>query len=453
MHRKICRRYAVVVLSRILIRIFLLAAGASVGLLLLESTRIHAQYYFHLLPSAADDLVDRPTIPSISTTGPIYRKRSEVPAAALEFNSKVQFIFTMGLEGTGHHLMGDIVQASPAMQQLTDEKFRIWPDLARRAQRLLFQDYNNTKIDKKTRSSTSTSSHHHGKPTRNLTSVGLWNAHCAPRKDAASLEERLIERLELIEETATESLERSRRRRRRRRKVKNYNQTMDDYDYDYDYDTEEEDEDDRSPLVFPINTLSTLSDYGEVSYPNFRGDCRPLNYPDLNLWYNACRKAEVDCLHVYLYRHPMEIINSVVRRGFGTMDASNMQMYIVDLRVMANQLRMYANRTLGCFGFFEAGERHSWIEALQDLWKWGDNHNEKNDDDDDDGDDDNSTRIYHDFIDQIYQRPPAHRGDGIKGKDEQLMEALQHPIYGPFVRSWWNVHNHAIDTCLQAVRS
>jgi hypothetical protein len=61
----------------------------------------------------------------------------------------------------------------------------------------------------------------------------------------------------------------------------------------------------KSPLLsFPVNTLpapGTGVTVGMVSYASFGGSCRKLNNPSLDLFYNACDKAQVDCRHVDMY--------------------------------------------------------------------------------------------------------------------------------------------------------
>ncbi len=322
-----------------------------------------------------------------STNAYYYRNRSQM---TYEFNSTVQFIFTVGLEGTGHHLMGSITSESPAVERLNN--FSIWNEHVGSLQHLLFA--------------------HPGDQT--TLPMGIWNAHCVPEREASTLEDSIVDALNAIEGQANKMI------------VKNGQQRQDTFKSTATL-TE------RTTLPLPLNTAYAKhrGRYGQVSYPNFRGKCRPLNYPDLNLLYNACRKAKVDCLQVYIYRHPLEVLNSISRRGFGNDDTSTMQMYITNLHVIANQLRLHASRTLGCFGFFSDDPKDLyWVDAQKDLWAW---------------EDDTQHRL---FMDSVYEKPK--HDDSNMTNEEKMQEYLSHSAGRAFVQSWWNVHQHALQVCRQA---
>jgi len=272
--------------------------------------------------------------------------------------------------------MGEIAAISPAVRRLRD--LHIWEEKVGKLQHLLFSYYEGKNAALET---------------------GIWNAHCAPRKAASKLEMLITGQLREIEEQANIMIEQG---------LVNY----------------------RKPFPLPLNTVlaKDAGRYGEVSYPNFAGGCRQLNYPDLNLLYNACKKARVDCLQVYLFRHPLEILNSVVKRGYVKNDTSTMQIYITHLHVMANQLRMHALKTLGCFGFFSKDD--SWGGAQKDLWAWF------------------NSEKYKTVIGSLYKTPERSNMTNTK----QLQQWIWQSEHAPFVRSWWNVHLHARHACQQAVR-
>lgn len=311
-----------------------------------------------------------------------YRNRSNMVS---EFNSTVQFIFTVGLEGTGHHLMGNITKESPAVKRL--KRLGIWDTLVGPLQHVLFSDYS---------------------PWRNEREVGIWNAHCAPHKHASELEQAVVAKLKGIEAQV--------KKRAKKYIIAVQNRTGH-----------------RVTLPLPLNTAHATNGgrFGEVSYPNYMGNCRPLNYPDMNLLYNACRKAKVDCFQVYVYRYPFEILKSISRRGFGKSNAVSMQLYIQDLHVIANQLRMHASKTLGCFGFFSDDPNDNyWIEAQKDLWAW------------DDADE------YKKAIEVIYRDP---RRDNITAQ-ERAQQWLSSVRQTPYIVSLWKMHQHAVQACQHAVK-
>jgi hypothetical protein len=245
-------------------------------------------------------------------------------------------------------------------------------------------------------------------PWRDERDVGIWNAHCAPRKKAAELEQAIVEKLKGIEAQV----------KIRARKYISHVQNRTGQ---------------RVTMPLPLNTAPAYKGgrFGEVSYPNYMGNCRPLNYPDLNLLYNACRKAKVDCLQLYVYRHPFDILKSISRRGFGKSNAVSMQLYIEDLHVIANQIRMHASKTLGCFGFFgDDPNDNYWLEAQKDLWAW------------DDADD------YKKYIEAIYKDP---RHDNITA-EEKVRKWLSSSRQTPYIKSLWKMHQQAVQACRHAVK-
>ena len=84
---------------------------------------------------------------------------------------------------------------------------------------------------------------------------------------------------------------------------------------------QEQDEEQQRPIFMTINIWpkSIHRHMGMVSYPNYNEvECRQLNYPNLNLWYKACDMVpNVECSHVYIYRNPIDVIKSTcVKRDF-----------------------------------------------------------------------------------------------------------------------------------------
>lgn len=194
----------------------------------------------------------------------------------------------------------------------------------------------------------------------------------------------------------------------------------------------------RYKVPFPVNSVPAGAKFsGEISYPNFLRDCRPLNFPDLNLFYDACQQAKVDCLQLYIYRHPVDILQSVMSRGYvrNTQDLATMQLYMTSLTVMANQLRMYADKTLGCFGFFETNpkEQDYWKEAQLDLWEW---HRD--------------IPRYRKFLQTAYRAPNNNSSKLYDGESSSMW--WKNSEQSPYMKTWWNIHQHVIDVCKSAVK-
>ena len=142
--------------------------------------------------------------------------------------------------------MRSIIKASPVLQQLRG--LDIFEEELGAIQNRLFND--------------------------NTPSKALWNAHCSAERefdkdeiDLTLVRQELVYHLQRLEIAAKKQL--------------------------------------QTHVHVPLNTVSTgkrIRDYGMASYPSFYGACRKLNFPSLDLLYQACDLAKVDCGHVYIHR-------------------------------------------------------------------------------------------------------------------------------------------------------
>eukprot|EP00934_Nitzschia_sp_Nitz4_P008679 Nitzschia sp. Nitz4//scaffold225_size51843//50//1036//NITZ4_006890-RA/size51843-processed-gene-0.12-mRNA-1//1//CDS//3329542660//8669//frame0 len=239
-----------------------------------------------------------------------YRHRKSMKA---RFGSTAQFIFTVGLEGTGHHWMASLAKGSPAFKRLTDAGIR--PDMQKSLELNLFQHY--TKFDTDTQ-----------KP-------GLFNSHCSTG-DTRPIERfrAVVSWLKKIDEAA--------------KAQPGVNRT----------------------LPFPVNTAAAGPNYGMLSYPNYSGACKSSNYPDLTMFFQACDKAKVDCFLVYIHRNPADILRSVtINRHFLPSFYAASRLYSTMLHAISGQIHNFPNRVLGCFDFYTK-EIQGWYDAPLDLWDW-----------------------------------------------------------------------------------
>jgi hypothetical protein len=237
------------------------------------------------------------------------------------FNSTLKFVFVVGLEGTGHHLMGKILVNSPVRRNLERLGIGKNSDFLKRLHKSLYDS---------------------------KSGLGLWDAHCYEKNvTTMSLKRKLTQQLVSLNTKLTQQLSSSFRN----------------------------DSDDKSSSIvtFPVNTLGEINQYGEVSYPNFMKPCRFLSYPNLDLWYEICDNARVDCEHVYLYRDPAAILQSTsINRDFNPSVFAGFHLYVTMLHIVASQLETYADRTIGCYGFYEAdGDTSSWWDDVRFLGGWG----------------------------------------------------------------------------------
>jgi hypothetical protein len=230
----------------------------------------------------------------------------------------VQFLFGVGLEGTGHHLVGRIVSASPSYYRLK----HALPDYRRD-----MRDLHNALFDGRYND-------------------GVWNLPCHGRNNR-SIEHKMKDGVLRLANVL--------------RRVEDHAKTSN--------------RSDGKSIIFPLNTITIDKDdkvsYGEASYPNFGGSCRVENYPRLSSLYHACEMASVECRHVYLYRDPLEILYSTtVNRKFNLNLSQGLTLYETILRgAILPELASYRDQSLGCLGFYEGDPMH-WKAKMSWLGQW-----------------------------------------------------------------------------------
>jgi hypothetical protein len=106
-------------------------------------------------------------------------------------------------------------------------------------------------------------------------------------------------------------------------------------------------------ITLPVNTVPHVPNYGMVSYPNFGGPCRSLNYPNLDHFYHACDVAGVECKHAYIYRDPYSVLASTTLKR--KMNQGNflqgIHLYTSLLQIIYSQLVDHSDRTVGALAF------------------------------------------------------------------------------------------------------
>jgi hypothetical protein len=281
-------------------------------------------------------------------------------------NSSIQFVFTVGLEGTGHHMMAAIAGGSPAIIRL--KRLGIHPNKTIQLHNSLFH------LDK----------------------GGLWNAHC---------QEELINTMQIQQEVV--------------KTMRTIQGIADDGARN----------DKKAAISFPVNTVIEKYKYGMVSYPNFGGPCKELNYPNLDLFYDACDQAQVECRHVYLYRDPYDVLYStVIKRHFLPTLLAGIHLYTSMLKIIATDLQVHASRGIGCFGFYEQNVttgRNDWWDPIRFLWGWG-----------------NDTDSYEKYMSKAY-KPPSRSNNQTEDEAHSFMPKM----LDPFMKSFMETHQRVIRMC------
>lgn len=92
-----------------------------------------------------------------------------------------------------------------------------------------------------------------------------------------------------------------------------------------------------------------------MSYPNLPGPDRPLQNFNLDIFYNACNDAHVKCKHIYIYRDPYDVIKSTtINRAHNSNIYDAIRLYTSVMQQIHSQMISHLDRNLGCFGFLDA---------------------------------------------------------------------------------------------------
>jgi len=237
---------------------------------------------------------------------------------AAETAAAVQFVFFVGLEGTGHHMVASLLKDSPAALYLKEsEELGLGNQLAQLGGALYgprrgYLNMHCSKIEYVNDTNTTTQTGGTGgkqQQQRLKATIGggfsateiessrrrvvqLMN-DVAAKVAAAAAVTSSVTAPSLDNETATFAGAGTQRRRRR-----------------------------RVPAVvsIPLNAAGFVTEM--ASFPQDRGPCRPLKYPSLDLLDGLCKDASqvVRCRYLYLYRDPYAVVTStttLLGRGGG----------------------------------------------------------------------------------------------------------------------------------------
>jgi hypothetical protein len=253
-------------------------------------------------------VIDVPTTTAqLPASVPEVEDTTEEPPKKIIEDKKVKFVFYMGLEGAGHDYLHKIGMASPALKHL--QEHNAFPQDAHKLQASL--------LDRET---------------------GLWSAYfqstAANLLNLTDTRSTLVNTLHRMENKVSKA------------------------------------EGAAEHLYVPVNILSQpYGDYGPVRYlsvTKFKS-VRMISYPSIELLYDACEEAGVDCRHVYLYRDPYELLpTSTAKHVLEAMHTSTSMMLII-----ASQMRTYPERTLGCWNLWTNNSKQSDdVRGMQKVFGW-----------------------------------------------------------------------------------
>jgi hypothetical protein len=227
----------------------------------------------------------------------------------------LKFVLFLGIEGTGHHFWQDLVKESPIFEGV--KAHGLHPEFTKRLTGNLYSH-------KKSRWK------------------GLWSAPCKwadsdPTPNTTAIHVELVATLEaMMDLVETQNKKRDSTR--------------------------------KEAITFPVNFLATGDDFGVASYPGFLKPCRPLQYPNLDIWYEACLEAKVLCEHVYIFRDPYAVIRSTTEnRKINKDKLEAIHLYTTLLHILYSQLSMFPDRLAGCWNFDEAMSPLLQYEEINDI--------------------------------------------------------------------------------------
>ena len=286
----------------------------------------------------------------------------------------LSFVLVLGLEATGHHLVWKIVDGSPTFAKLV--KLGIHPNKTEQLLRALWRGYT--------------------APTE-----ALWSATCQrnkrgqrfPSPNVTQLQTTVVEILQSIQQT---------------------------------YDRQQQVQNLRG-LVVPINVLEIDGDAGQISYPNFAGPCRPLSYPNLHVWLEACTLAKVECQMVYLYRHPYSVLASTMKRHFHADWMQAIHLHTTQLQILHSQLTALPPQSiLDCWGMYYEEQDgstspFSWRNSnMGQLLGW------------------TNRTAFEGFVETVYHPPKSLNVP-------KLLKELQ--PYQPYLETLLHVHERVVQLC------
>lgn len=307
----------------------------------------------------------------------------------------LEFVFTIGLEGTGHHLMEATIKSSPA-----GVKMKSW-NLETPVKKSISTLYHDRRLDGLFNMACLDDTLYYKKMNKYVVSSGY------KAKDMSNVFNTMRQHNNLVG------------------LLQNMQQRYDEMSVN-----------DPQPLRLPLNSY-VVAQSGEISYPNYRGKCHRLHYPVLDLVYNACEDAGVQCSHVYVYRHPLDILKSTtIKRTFnppGMVQAAHL--YTSHLKIIESQLRTYTDRTRGCLGFFDRDNTEEWQNTLRELWGWGSQ---------------NSTK-FDAFVKKSYKAPSRYLESTSDNIIPEELEGIFPVEHLPYLEVMLKSHEETLRVCRQSL--
>ena len=201
--------------------------------------------------------------------------------------NRAKFIFSMGIEGSGHHFLATVEsQSDHALLARSHESFNALREKQKHAAHILREIYHLNDLHN---------------DSDNL--------------DLDAIYKEFVETLKEIQEIVQEKID--------------ANRTVD------------------GVFPIPLNAIDGIM----TSFPGTGSVARYSQLPDLGIFYRACEDAVVDCGHILMTRDAHEVIRSTTRnRSFDHPKAQIINL-AMQLNMMISQALQYPDKLLGCFDY------------------------------------------------------------------------------------------------------
>lgn len=349
----------------------------------------------------------------------VLNSEPQTPLKPMSEN-QLEFVFTIGIEGTGHHFMDTIYKSSPDYNTMVKWGFRPYLQAAIDA---LYQQ---------------------------RSKGGIWNQACREEMSYQKIIQKGWQlKLSEVDMTkkATPMANATNVYLKIGKKIKDFDtmakhitlvSQFKEMQGIYDRNTANRPQPLRVPLSAFLMEESSRKSYGMLSYPNFRDECYKLQYPVLEMLYDACQEAGVQCSHAYVYRHPLDVLTSTtIKRRFnspGMVLAAHL--YASHLKLIETQLNSYPSRNRGCLGFFDEdpSRLQEWKDTLKSMWGFGQQSNS-----------------FNNVIDETYRIPSHFRTSTSTNIVAEEVEGVFPEEHLPYLKVFLKAHEKTLAVCRQSI--
>ena len=386
---------------------------------------------------------------------------------------ETRFVFVLGLEGTGHHLLRSLTEVSPLYQLITQNgnNNNIHPKYTHKIMQSIFRGEtfpNNGIVSNSCARGTAAAGGGRGGGGGSFGGGGRNGIFKTTTTSTAGMTinlptmniTKLVEKYQdVLTETHNEIYDKLILRRPGTNEISKNNKQV---------------------MYYPVNVLKlTSGDYGMLSYPNWGGPCRTLNYPNIDLLLKACNEKKkknthntyYSCQIVYLYRHPYNVLTSTtINRPYNVYMIEAIHLYTTQLHILYSQLSTVPpGTTIGCWNLYDndnsdnntstsssisSGAYNDWKETMGPILGW------YNDDDETDDISSSSSSATSTTTTTTYRVTDP---SGTTSSSSSLQEAYDKvyrepkPIpsefykkikpYQPYMDSMIRIHNQVIQLC------